>query len=65
MARVKVRRIPPLFTYQLINYSLGSKGKKDDRKRWKTLRDFVDDQAIEDALEMVESDRSALDVRPH
>ncbi|KIM39971.1 hypothetical protein M413DRAFT_446875 [Hebeloma cylindrosporum] len=40
----------------------GSKSKKDDRRRWKTLRDFVDDQAIEDALETVESDRSALDI---
>ncbi|KAF8969245.1 autophagy protein Apg17-domain-containing protein [Flammula alnicola] len=39
----------------------GGKNRKEDRKRWKTLRDFVDDQAIEDALEMIESDRSALD----
>jgi len=39
------------------------KGKKDDRKRWKTLRDFVDDQAIEDIHETIEDDRTALDVR--
>lgn len=39
------------------------KGKKDDRKRWKTLRDFVDDQAIEDIYETIEDDRTALDVR--
>ncbi|KAF5327436.1 hypothetical protein D9619_004192 [Psilocybe cf. subviscida] len=32
-----------------------------DRTRWKTLRDFVDDQAIDDMLEMIESDRAALD----
>jgi autophagy-related protein 17 len=36
---------------------------REDRKRWKTLRDFVDERAIEDVLETVESDRSALDVR--
>ena len=29
---------------------------------WKTLRDFVDDQAIEDVLENIENDRLALDV---
>lgn len=41
-----------------------SKGKTNkDRKKWKTLRDFVDDQAIEDILEMIDRDRVALDVR--
>ena len=41
-----------------------SKGKiNKDRKKWKTLRDFVDDQAIEDILEMIDRDRVALDVR--
>lgn len=34
----------------------------EDRKRWKTLRDFVDDQAIEDTMEMIETERSNLDV---
>lgn len=34
-----------------------------DRKTWKTLRDFVDERAIEDVLETIESDRNALDVR--
>ena len=33
-----------------------------DRKHWKNLRDFVDDQAIEDILETIESNRIALDV---
>lgn len=33
-----------------------------ERSTWKTLRDFVDDQAIEDVLEIVENDRTALDV---
>ncbi|KAF4571301.1 autophagy protein 17 [Pleurotus pulmonarius] len=32
-----------------------------DRRKWKTLRDFVDDGAIEDALETIENDRTALD----
>ncbi|KAG6861353.1 hypothetical protein C0995_001086 [Termitomyces sp. Mi166 len=32
-----------------------------DQKMWKTLRDFVDDQAIEDILETVENDRLGLD----
>ena len=41
-----------------------SNGKiNKDRKNWKTLRDFVDDQAIEDILEMIDGDRVALDVR--
>lgn len=40
-----------------------SKGKIDkDRKKWKTLRDFVDDQAIEDILETIDQDCVALDV---
>jgi len=33
-----------------------------DRKHWKNLRDFVDDQAIEDILEAIESNRIVLDV---
>jgi autophagy-related protein 17 len=33
-----------------------------DRSRWKTLRDFVDERAIEDALEAIESHRGSLDV---
>ncbi|TFK72955.1 hypothetical protein BDN72DRAFT_271834 [Pluteus cervinus] len=32
-----------------------------DRKRWKTLRDFVDDRAIEDILDNIENERIALD----
>lgn len=40
------------------------KGKqKEDRSRWKTLRDFVDERAIDEALENVEADRASLDVR--
>jgi autophagy-related protein 17 len=33
-----------------------------DRKKWKTLRDFVDERAIEDVLDTIENDRNALDV---
>ncbi|KAJ7903658.1 autophagy protein Apg17-domain-containing protein [Mycena olivaceomarginata] len=34
---------------------------RPDRQTWKTLRDFVDDQAIEDVLEKMENERAALD----
>ncbi len=37
-------------------------GKPKDKSRWKTLRDFVDERAIEDALETIESERNKLDV---
>jgi autophagy-related protein 17 len=36
---------------------------RPDRQTWKTLRDFVDDQAIEDVLEKMENERTTLDVR--
>lgn len=38
------------------------KAEAKDRKKWKTLRDFVDERAIEDVLETIENDRNALDV---
>ncbi|EMD34082.1 hypothetical protein CERSUDRAFT_107843 [Gelatoporia subvermispora B] len=34
---------------------------RPDRSTWKTLRDFVDERKIEDVLDSIESDRSALD----
>ncbi|KAJ7034962.1 autophagy-related protein 17 [Mycena alexandri] len=34
---------------------------RPDRQTWKTLRDFVDDQAIEDVLEKMENGRTTLD----
>ncbi|KAJ7727313.1 autophagy-related protein 17 [Mycena maculata] len=34
---------------------------RPDRQTWKTLRDFVDDQAIEDVLEKMENERTTLD----
>ena len=40
----------------------GINGVRKDRSSWKTLRDFVDERAIEDMLDRVEGDRSALDV---
>jgi hypothetical protein len=36
--------------------------RQADRTLWKTLRDFVDEQAIEDVLETIENDRLGLDV---
>ncbi len=44
------------------NSSHLSKKRSRDRSRWKTLRDFVDDRAIEEALETMDTDRAALDV---
>ena len=37
--------------------------RKADRSRWKTLRDFVNERAIEDLLDTIEKDRQELDVR--
>jgi hypothetical protein len=37
-------------------------GRQTDRGLWKTLRDFVDEQGIEDVLETIENDRLGLDV---
>lgn len=34
----------------------------DDRTKWKTLRDFVDEQSIEDILDALEAERNVLDV---
>lgn len=46
-------------------HSLSStvRNPRQDRSTWKTLRDFVDDQAIEDVLEKMENGRTQLDVR--
>lgn len=37
--------------------------RSSDRSKWKTLRDFVDERAIEGVLDTIENDRIALDVR--
>ncbi|KAK7033021.1 kinase activator, partial [Favolaschia claudopus] len=46
-------------------HSLSSTLRKEkprpDRQTWRTLRDFVDDQAIEDVLEIMENERTGLD----
>ncbi|KAF5367435.1 hypothetical protein D9758_003802 [Tetrapyrgos nigripes] len=34
---------------------------REERRNWKTLRDFVDDQAIEDILQTMEDDRIAVE----
>lgn len=55
--------IPHSPSSTLRNQQNGSgKDKPEDRKSWKTLRDFVDDQAIEDVVEIMEDARAALDV---
>ncbi|KIM84999.1 hypothetical protein PILCRDRAFT_67316 [Piloderma croceum F 1598] len=41
--------------------SLQREKEAKDRKKWKTLRDFVDERAIEDALDTIENDRNVLD----
>lgn len=38
------------------------KSRRMDKRRWKTLRDFVDERAIEDLLDTIERDRQELDV---
>jgi autophagy-related protein 17 len=40
----------------------GTSSPADAKSKWKTLRDFVDEKAIEDALEQMEEDRNSLDV---
>ncbi|KAA1467537.1 hypothetical protein DENSPDRAFT_251101 [Dentipellis sp. KUC8613] len=37
------------------------RSRKQDRRRWKTLRDFVDERAIEEALETIDDDRAVLE----
>ncbi|TFK27121.1 hypothetical protein FA15DRAFT_666617 [Coprinopsis marcescibilis] len=37
------------------------KSEKEDRRKWKTLRDFVDDRAIEDVLENIDNERNRLE----
>ena len=38
------------------------KTRNTDRSRWKNLRDFVDERAVEEVLDTIESDRNSLDV---
>lgn len=40
-----------------------AEARQRDRSRWKSLRDFVDERAIESALENIENERNELDVR--
>ncbi|TBU24040.1 autophagy protein Apg17-domain-containing protein [Dichomitus squalens] len=37
------------------------KSRREDRRKWKTLRDFVNERAIEDLLDTIEKDRLELD----
>jgi len=56
----------PTLTIRHSNSSAVSASKKvrkaKDKSRWKTLRDFVDERTIEDALEAIESERNKLEV---
>ena len=47
-----------------VSTSTKAKNRREDKSHWKTLRDFVDERAIEDALETVESERNRLEVGP-
>jgi autophagy-related protein 17 len=38
------------------------RNRLSDRSQWKTLRDFIHEQAIEDTLDGLEEDRNMLDV---
>ncbi|CDO77390.1 hypothetical protein BN946_scf184835.g12 [Trametes cinnabarina] len=37
------------------------RNKRKDRRKWKTLRDFVDERSIEELLDTIETDRQELD----
>lgn len=39
-----------------------SQSRGRDRRKWKTLRDFVDERGIEEAIETMENDRQLLEV---
>lgn len=43
------------------NGRVNGSGSQADRSSWKTLRDFVDERAIEDVLDRIENDRNSLD----
>lgn len=40
----------------------GKAKERKDRSRWRNLRDFVDERAINEALETMETERALLDV---
>ncbi|KAI0322587.1 autophagy protein Apg17-domain-containing protein [Amylostereum chailletii] len=56
----------PTLTIRSTNGKLGHKelktaARRDDRSRWKTLRDFADEGAIEGAFESMDRERNDLD----
>lgn len=51
------------FLHNGLNRSNGRHKRQDDRSKWKTLRDFVDERAIEDLMDSIEIERNVLDVR--
>jgi autophagy-related protein 17 len=40
-------------------------GRRAERSRWRTLRDFVDERGIEEVIERMDDDRAALEVCTH
>ncbi|GBE87793.1 autophagy protein Apg17-domain-containing protein [Sparassis latifolia] len=46
---------------EMQNENHKAEGSRLKKSTWKTLRDFVDERAIEDVLDTIESDRNALD----
>jgi autophagy-related protein 17 len=56
--------VPPSPRHSLSStvHNVRKEKARPDRQTWKTLRDFVDDQAIEDVLDKMENERTALDV---
>jgi autophagy-related protein 17 len=52
--------LPPLVSQNMSRMDIRRR-QRQDRTRWKTLRDFVDERGIEDALEKMEVERSSLE----
>ena len=46
---------------QTLQATNGDQGPSQDRSKWKTLRDFVDERGLEDVFESIEGERNALD----
>ncbi|KAH7912803.1 autophagy protein Apg17-domain-containing protein [Hygrophoropsis aurantiaca] len=54
-------RHSPTATVRDHTFEREPQSKHKDRTKWKTLRDFVDDGAIEDVLDTMENERTRLD----
>lgn len=56
-----IRRAEPMRRHS-INVAPKKENPPNDKRYWKTLRDFLDDQSIEETLDLIEEDKIALDV---